>query len=142
MDKPLIALSVRQPWPWAMFFIPDELKDVENRTRPTNYRGPLAIHASQGMTGVEYRAASQFIFERADAWPPMPSVLTYGAIVGVVDLVDVVTESDSRWFVGPYGLVLANPRPLSEPVPCKGQLGLWPVPLPIRQQIAAQGVAW
>jgi len=38
----LPALSVRQPWAWL---IVSGLKDIENRPRPTHYRGPLLIHA-------------------------------------------------------------------------------------------------
>ena len=37
------ALSVRQPWAWA---IAAAGKDVENRTWRTDYRGLIAIHAS------------------------------------------------------------------------------------------------
>lgn len=36
---------------------------------------------------------------------PWASLIIYGGIIGMVDL-------DSPWFVGPYGFVLANPRPL------------------------------
>jgi hypothetical protein len=39
-----VALSVRQPWAWA---IVSGYKDVENRSWPTNYRGTLFIHAGQ-----------------------------------------------------------------------------------------------
>lgn len=68
--------------------------------------------------------------------------LAYGYIIGLADLVDIVTKSDSPWFFGPFGLVLANPRPLPRPIRCKGQLGLWPVPLDVRAHIVAQGVTW
>ena len=47
------ALTIRQPWAWAIIF---DGKDVENRSWNTSYRGDLAIHA-----GVAYRA---------DAWLP------------------------------------------------------------------------
>jgi len=61
--------------------------------------------------------------------------LDFGAIIGVVDLVDVVTKSRSRWFQeGSYGFVLRNPRPLSKPIPCKGMLSLWtPMPAVLRR---------
>ncbi len=52
-------------------------------------------------------------------------LLPFGAIIGVVELADVVTRSRSRWFSGDYGFVLRNPRPLSRPIPCKGRLSLW-----------------
>jgi hypothetical protein len=35
------ALTVQQPWAWAIF----HGKDIENRTQLWTYRGPLAIHA-------------------------------------------------------------------------------------------------
>ena len=38
------ALSIRQPWAWAIIHAG---KDVENRPWGTRYRGPLLIHASK-----------------------------------------------------------------------------------------------
>ena len=52
-----------------------------------------------------------------------------GAIIGEVDIVDCVTQSDSPWFEGPYGLVLANPTLYDQPIPYKGRLGLFEVTL-------------
>jgi hypothetical protein len=37
-------ISIRQPW---ASLIVSGLKDVENGTWPTRYRGPVLIHASQ-----------------------------------------------------------------------------------------------
>lgn len=34
----------------------------------------------------------------------------------------------SPWWGGPVGLLLVEPRTLSEPVPCKGQQGWWKLP--------------
>lgn len=39
---------------------------------------------------------------------------------------------------GRYGWVLKNVRPLREPVPCRGALGLWNVPLGIDEAVAEQ----
>jgi hypothetical protein len=52
--------------------------------------------------------------------------LLRGGIVGSADLVDCVTESDSPWFFGPYGFVLANVRPMPF-LPYKGRLGFFNV---------------
>ena len=49
----------------------------------------------------------------------------YGKIIGYVDLVDVVTESESPWFEGKYGWVLENPVILPKAIPAKGKLGIW-----------------
>lgn len=54
---------------------------------------------------------------------PQRADLQLGGIIGMVDLVDVVAEHASRWFVGPVGSVLKNPKPLPFQL-CKGQLGL------------------
>jgi hypothetical protein len=50
-----------------------------------------------------------------------------GGIIGVVDLVDVVTDSTSDWAMGGhYHWVLDNARQLPFRA-CKGQLGLFSV---------------
>lgn len=134
-------MTVRQPWAWAILH---GGKDVENRVRNIagDYRGPVAIHA-----GAEYD-------RRADAHPEIQSMarardvtslrehlIAYGEkayrrIVGVVDLVDVLPpsyfdEADaneaycSPWALeGYHQLVLENPRPLADPIPYRGALGL------------------
>jgi hypothetical protein len=145
MDTPpLIAITIRQPMAWAVIFA-DPVKDVENRSTPgvfRRHRGVLAIHSSANTPAVDWDDYEYFIARvtGAASCPPREE-LAFGSIIGLVELLDVVSESDSPWFVGPYGLVLANPRPLT-PVACRGQLGLWPVPPAVRAQIAAQGVTW
>jgi len=47
------CLSVRQPWANAIFIAG---KDVDNRSRHTDYRGPLLIHASRR---IDWQAARQ-----------------------------------------------------------------------------------
>ena len=75
-----------------------------------------------------------------DAPDPRKQWSVGGSIVGVVDLVDVHRHgitvqkqpggpfeevSCSPWAIpGDHHLVLANPRPLAEPIPYKGALGL------------------
>lgn len=125
MDSlPELALSVRQPWAWAIIY---GGKDIENRSwQATNHgltvRGRKAIHAAKGMTRDEYDDASTFIRRDMGIDCPDPAYLTRGAIIGSVDVVDVVKESESRWFFGPRGLVLRNPIPC-KPIPCIGALG-------------------
>jgi hypothetical protein len=144
MDTPpLIAITIRQPMAWACIFA-DPVKDIENRSTPgvfRRHRGVLAIHSSVNTPAAEFEHYVAKIVEVTDAVPPPRDEMAYGSIIGLVDLLDVVSKHSSPWFVGPYGLVLANPRPLT-PVACRGQLGLWPVPPAVRAQIAAQGVTW
>lgn len=110
------VLTVRQPWAWAIL---SAGKDVENRSWTTAYRGPLAIHAS-----MRPDPPGTWDFPRGVCVPEKED-LALGAIVGIVDLVDAVERSRSRWFSGPYGWVLRNPRSLVRPLRCKGMLGLW-----------------
>jgi len=152
------AITVRQPWAWA---IVHGGKDVENRTRNIAgaYRGPLAIHA--GLAPFEQNnMASRAL--RAAHGSETPTTLHFGAIIGVVDLVDVHVskrahgpshEGEPVCFDGAtptghlcstwaqadhYHLVLANPRPLASPIPWRGQLGLWRVPDELEQAIREQ----
>ena len=158
-------LTVRQPWAWVIIH---GGKDVENRVRNIagDYRGPVAIHA-----GLSYDHTSHVISPTlreaqdkaavaagAEVYPggylwdigqpdPRAAWSTAGAIIGVVDLVDVhrvidvgarahcetvtaptnpaVSGACSPWAdQNAYHLVLANPRALAEPIPFKGALGL------------------
>ena len=112
------ALSVRQPWAWAILYAG---KDIENRSWQNKHcSGTTAIHASAGLDPLDdlpHRVRR-----------PMSQELVRSAIVGVVDVVAIVEHHRSPWFSGPLGWVLRNPRPLPCPIPCKGALGL-------RQQI-------
>lgn len=126
-DLPEIALSVRQPWAWAIIHAG---KDIENRSwqavnRGLRFRGRVAIHAAKGMTKGEYLEARDWIdtFGYCQSCPD-PTALFRGGIIGSVDIVDVVSKSDSRWFFGPRGLVLANPKPCPF-IPAVGALGLF-----------------
>lgn len=152
-------VTVRQPWAWAIIH---GGKDVENRVRNLagGYRGPVAIHAGLAKFEDEgqYREVLRAIVSDLNGWPAGDAELwsadsiesddprfVYGAIIGVVDLVDVheqrahheplaqapwITESTDRVCCGAWAergahhLVLANPRALDEPIPYKGALGL------------------
>jgi hypothetical protein len=115
MTATVRALSVRQPW---ATLIVDGVKTVENRTWDTTHRGPLAIHAAR--TPVELRARRE----------PLDHYV-FGAVIGVVDLVDVVRDHPSEWAInGCYHWLLASPRRLrGGPVTVRGRLGLFPVEL-------------
>jgi hypothetical protein len=122
-NLPRLALSVRQPWAWAIIH---GGKDIENRTwQAVNHglrqRGRVAIHASKGMTRDEYESASAFMLSHMVACPE-PHELLRGGIIGSVEVVDVVSESGSPWFFGPRGLVLRDPQPC-EFIPAVGALG-------------------
>ena len=47
-----------------------------------------------------------------------------GGVIGTVRIVDVVKQHRSMWFKGPFGIVLADPKPIKFQ-PGRGQLGLF-----------------
>jgi hypothetical protein len=136
MARSLKALTIRQPWVHAILHLG---KDVENRSWSTTYRGPILIHAAKGLTKGEYRGFTDMLADPECAavlrargiTPACPAfdALPRSGIVGVVDIVDCIAESDSPWWAGPgqFAFVLKNPRPLPF-TPWRGQLGFFPVP--------------
>lgn len=52
------------------------------------------------------------------------SELKRGGIVGECEIADCVTTSESPWFVGKYGFLLRDAKPI-EFRPCKGALGFF-----------------
>lgn len=120
---PTIALSVRQPWAWA---IVHGFKDVENRsafavTKAGFDARRVAIHAAKGMTRAEYEDAHDFMW-RLGVYVPKPCDLVRSAIVGAVTVTAVVDKCSSPWFFGPRGLLLADAVAV-DPIPASGALG-------------------
>jgi hypothetical protein len=137
-------LTVRQPWAWAIIH---GYKDVENRVTNIagDYTGPMAIHAGLAWDDDgPFHPAMAAAFSIENVWDVE---LERGAIIGVVDLVrshpGTVTKGPHFGRVAScfepgkeYGLCsswaehdhhhlqLANPRPLANPIPFKGALGL------------------
>jgi len=122
------AISVRQPW---ADLIMQGRKTLDLRTKKVNYRGLLAIHASQS---VEKDACERFNVD--------PNSLTVGAVIGTVELTDVVAMSESHYHHkldehlshrsykdGLYGWLFENPKEIDEPFMFKGRQGIFEVPL-------------
>jgi hypothetical protein len=124
IDKNIPVITIRQPWASSIIHWG---KDIENRTWTTKYRGPIYIQASSSLKSAELDSWCQLYRDYDVKMPKMKDPgadLPLGGIIGIVDLVDVVTTSKSMWFSGPFGFVLKNPR--SVPFyPLKGQLGIF-----------------
>ena len=119
------CLSVQQPWAWAIIHGP---KRIENRSWPTSYRGPLVIHAGKSKVRL------------GDFGPgePAEAELVFGAILGTVELVDCVKLSAVRgqpFADGPYCWIVTKPMALQQPVPYRGQQGLFDVPDDVMQAV-------
>lgn len=142
-DIPEKAISIMQPWAWL---IVNGHKDIENRDWPTKFRGPVAIHAGKKMdedcnysltchdgprhpvigSKIEIDTGSRLI-ESDDDWETWSAPAWHGqsgGIVGVAEIVDCVEASGSDWFVGRYGFIIRNARPV-EFIPVKGALSFF-----------------
>lgn len=108
------AIAVQQPW---ADLIVDGKKDVENRSRHTRFQGNILIHASMKVRWDDVAAHRRSLGLGADEeYDP-----TLGALIGMVEIVDCVSESRSRWFQkGRYGLVLRNAVRFRSPIPFHG----------------------
>jgi hypothetical protein len=128
------ALSIRQPYA-AMLAHPEwfemahvPAKRIENRDWSTHHRGPLLLHAGKQF---DHNALPYWLGRfptLAEALPLSQDGYERGGIIGIADVVDVVTSSTDPWFCGKYGFVLANARPLPFTA-CAGQLSLFSVSL-------------
>ena len=118
-DLPRYALSIRQPWAWAII---NAGKDIENRDWPTRFRGPVCIHAAKAW-GVEERLDIDCIHRLSGIRFPL-GIPLLGGIIGVAEIVDCVEDSESKWFFGRFGFVIRNARPV-EFIPVKGSLGFF-----------------
>lgn len=123
-DLPPKALSIRQPWAWAIIHAG---KDIENRDWPTKFRGPVCIHAAKAVPPVRYLLDCHEVTKitgRDNMPPKLGSDFHRGGIIGVAEIVDCVEASQSPWFFGRYGFVLRNARPVDF-IPVKGALGFF-----------------
>lgn len=127
------CLSIKQPFAWL---ICNGIKDVENRTWATNYRGLFYIHAGKQ---IDYQAYEQLstvkhiIFNGKSISELLPTLdeLQIGGIVGISNIIDCVSASSSPWFSGPYGFVLYSTHSRQIPfIPCNGKLGFFDVAYP------------
>lgn len=137
------ALSIKQPW---ASLIAHGIKNVENRTWKTKFRGRIYIHASAKDSKALYEVLNDKQIEAmGNHWtaaPPFPDRPT-SAIIGEVDIIDCVVNHHSIWaektngkYVGDgvfvlsekpiYNWVLANPVLYDKPIlNVKGKLSFW-----------------
>lgn len=151
MTADLPALTLKTPWAYA---VTDLGKALENRTwRPpgalVGHR--FAIHAGKvpalgsREAWVEIKEAVWWMDSRSlipkskdKKFTQAELVRRGSAIVALATLGGVVTESDSPWFVGPFGWQLADVFVLPKPVPCRGAQRLWTVPPDVAARVLAQ----
>lgn len=135
------ALSIKQPW---ASLIAHGIKNIENRTWKTNFRGTIFIHASASKIKIPISSLlSDEQYNEVPDWI-VDVDYPYSAIIGEVDIVDCVINHPSIWaekteilshdkeFGYPnygkpiYNWVLVNPVLYDEPIlNVKGKLSFW-----------------
>ena len=121
------AITIKQPW---ASLIATGLKDIENRSWKTNYRGRVLIHAAaapvkEGLAALNNKQL--FDLMKRENWEAEFENLPNGAIIGSVEIVDCVQNHPSKWAQeGVWNWVLANPELYAEPIiGVKGKLSFW-----------------
>ncbi len=144
------AISLTQPWATLVAI---GAKRIETRSWRTDYRGPLAIHASKGFPVWARTLCREEPFRSAlaDAGIEMWAELPRGEVVAICTLTGCprirarstdgtpcITTLDSLlWRVpsperefgdysyGRWAWLLKDVEPLAKPIPAIGTLGLW-----------------
>ena len=139
------AITIRQPW---ASLIAIGAKHFETRGWKTNYRGPIAIHAGKRK---EYDSCMMLARQYTQIWRQI-TPMKFGEIVAIANLSNcyeihadhsggaaLMTGQVPVWFCGKdsdeitFGIFmtgrfaweLTNVKMLDEPIPAKGQQGLW-----------------
>ena len=137
------ALTVKQPW---ASLICEGVKDIENRTWQTKFRGRILIHsAASPVKGLPCEVISDLQYASTFSKGKLNALNgVNGAIIGSVEIVDCVINHSSIWAeqaviklkkdrefiketeVPIYNWVLANPILFDKPIEnVKGKLSLW-----------------
>ena len=121
------AITIKQP---GASLIAAGLKDIENRSWKTNYRGRVLIHAAaapvkEGLAALNNKQLFELM--NRENWETEFENLPNGAIVGSVEIVDCVQNHPSKWAQeGFWHWVLANPVLFPKPITgVKGKLSFW-----------------
>ena len=125
------VLTVKQPW---ADLIVSGVKDIENRTWRTNYRGRILIHSAQSVTPREELRAYPLPALRRAVGQSCESGDEYltSSIIGSVEITDCVMNHPSEWAEqGVWNWVLSNPQKYDVPIKnVRGKLSIWDYPLP------------
>lgn len=138
------TLTIKQPW---ASLIAHGVKDIENRTWKTKYRGKILIHAAAKpvpfnglINGVDFTMMQKKqIFRKwpisiHGRYPDFMSKWLNSAIIGEVEIIDCVVNHKSFWAEPTtvlqekpiYNWVLKNPILYDKPIEnVKGKLSFW-----------------
>jgi len=136
------TITIKQPY---AYLICSGLKDIENRTWPTKFRGRVLIHASAKPVKLNPLYVQWRKLSYGQRMLVESNLLPNSAIIGSVEIVDCVINHSSIWAEKSYqhfaeeqkkpiseqiiyNWVLANPILFDNPIPAKGKLSFWDFP--------------
>jgi hypothetical protein len=142
------AISLHQP---HATFVALGIKSFETRHWPTNYRGPLLIHAAKRMMDVydlDLLVDVMMNLDKGTGGPAdvicvLNNRLPLGAFVCMVDLVDCMDAPSmpqskfersnglGDFGAGRFAWELANVRRFLQPIPARGYRRFWNVNFPV-----------
>lgn len=157
------AISLLQPWA-SLCVHTDEsgkaFKQIETRSWNTKYRGELLIHASAKKIRLQDGMYDLIDHMQRIGFMDKYNKLSYGAIIGSVNLVNVFRTEDlisplckqyigldrisdqeeafGDYSSGRYGWLFSDPVMFDQPITCKGQLSIWNVPEILIKEITTQ----
>lgn len=130
------ALTIRQPW---ASLVAHGIKDVENRSWSTRFRGKFLIHSAKvfdtnaKLTKKQVEeCVNKGVLKRNDdgSWDWLID-FPRGVILGECELADIKppainSDDESIWKEDiAFGLVIKNAKLLEKPIPANGSLGFW-----------------
>jgi predicted transcriptional regulator len=116
------ALTIKQPY---ASLVAHGIKTVENRSyAPKNLPMRIYIHAGKGVADM---AEEEYAAIPKDMRDYFMKELPAGAIIGEITIEKVEENSASVWACwGSKHWILKDPALYEQPIPAKGNLGLWP----------------
>ncbi len=125
------VVSIIEPW---ASLIKEKVKYIETRSWKTNYRGKIYIHASLKKVPKKDERINNLINLLSN------KEFKYGHIIAEATLVDCIymdeeflskiKDNNQEYICGEYSLgryawILKDIKELKEPIPAKGNLGIW-----------------
>lgn len=125
------VISIIEPW---ASLIKEKVKYIETRSWKTNYRGKIYIHASLKKVPKKDERINNLISLLEN------KSFKYGHIIAEATLVDCIYMDEEfiskiknnnkeyicgEYSIGRYAWVLKDIKELNEPIPAKGNLGIW-----------------
>lgn len=123
------VLTIREPF---ATLIAEQIKHIETRSWKTNYRGTIYIHAAKSKIKKDDSRLEKLC-------SLIGGNLNYGNIIARATLSDCIYMDEEfiqniknnnteylcgYYSIGRYAWIIDNVT-LIEPIPCKGQLGIW-----------------